>query len=68
MFILIPAINKERVIYFPFGSVENGDYFCFDLENNWVVIYIHELQKFRYVCDSFEELLGMMDQNERNEF
>ena len=55
---LLPIFNSEDIKLFPFASVGNGDYFCFDLEANNVVLYLHELQSTRYVCDSFTQLLN----------
>ena len=55
---LLPIFNCKEISLFPFASVGNGDYFCFDLESNTVVLYLHELQSTRYVCDSFTELLN----------
>ena len=43
---------------FPFGSVGNGDYFCFDLLNNQVVLYQHETGAVWPVCKTFEEFLS----------
>ena len=54
---LLPIFNSETITLFPFASVGNGDYFCFDLETNTVVLYLHELQSTRYVCDSFTQLM-----------
>lgn len=55
---LFPIFNCEEIVLFPFASVGNGDYFCFDLETNKVVLYLHEFQSTRYVCDSFTQLLN----------
>lgn len=54
---LLPIFNCEEITLFPFASVGNGDYFCFDLEAKNVVLYLHELQSTRYVCDSFTQLM-----------
>ena len=54
---LLPIFNNETITLFPFARVGNGDYFCFDLETNTVVLYLHELQSTRYVCDSFTQLM-----------
>ena len=54
---LLPIFNSETITLFPFASVGNGDYFCFDLEANTVVLYLHELQSTRYVCDAFTQLM-----------
>lgn len=51
--------------YFPFGSVGNGDYFCFDLKkNNVVVLYVHEIQKVYYLCDTFTQLVNKFIEEE----
>lgn len=57
---LLPIFNGEVVKLFPFASVGNGDYFCFDLEANNVVLYLHELQSTRYICDSFTQLIDCL--------
>ena len=55
---LIGIFNDGPVKLFPFASVGNGDYFCFDLPTNTVVLYLHEIDKTIYVCDSFTQLLS----------
>ena len=57
---LIGLFNDGPVKLFPFTSVGNGDYFCFDLTTNTVVLYLHEIDKTIYVCDSFSQLLSML--------
>ena len=57
---LIGILNDGPVKLFPFASVGNGDYFCFDLTTNTVVLYLHEIDKTIYVCDSFSQLLSML--------
>lgn len=59
---LIPIINETEIVFFPFASVGNGDYFCFDLKGNAVVLYIHELSEFRYVCDTYSHFLDMLEE------
>lgn len=43
---------------FPFGSVGNGDYFCFDLAKEQIVLYQHETGAIWPVCKTFEEFLS----------
>lgn len=50
---------KENAL-FPFGNVGNGDYFCFDLNENIVVLYQHEKDKTVPICKSFAEFLDML--------
>ena len=57
---LIPIINETEVVFFPFASVGNGDYFCFDLKENVVVLYMHEVSEFKYVCDTYSQFLDML--------
>ena len=57
---LIGIFNDGPVKLFPFASVGNGDYFCFDLTTNTVVLHLHEIDKTIYVCDSFSQLLSML--------
>ena len=57
---LIGIFNDGPVKLFPFASVGNGDYFCFDLTTNTVVLYLHEIDKTIYACNSFTQLLSML--------
>lgn len=52
--------QKFSQIYLRFASVGNGDYFCFDLESDTVVLYLHETQTTQYVCDSFSCLMAFL--------
>ena len=54
---LLPALNDKVIQLFPFASVGNGDYFCFDLTENIVVLYQHEKQTTVYVCNTFSQFL-----------
>ena len=48
---------------FPFGSVGNGDYFCFDLSKEskeQIVLYQHETRAIWPVCRTFEEFLSLI--------
>ena len=54
---LLPALNDKVIQLFPFASVGNGDYFCFDLTENIVVLYQHEKQITVYVCNTFSQFL-----------
>lgn len=47
---------------FPFGSVGNGDYFCFDLLKKQVVLYQHETGAVWPVCKNFEEFLSRISE------
>ena len=53
------TIAKNQL--FPFGTVGNGDYFCFDLKNHQVVLYLHETLKIMQVCKTYSELLSMIE-------
>lgn len=57
---LLPIFNHEEIKLFPFASVGNGDYFCFDLTSQSVVLYLHEIQTVQYVSSSFSELLSKL--------
>ena len=46
--------------YFPFGSVGNGDYFCFDLKTGNVILYTHENSKVYPICKTFTELINSL--------
>ena len=57
---LAQIINPGPIRLFPFGIVGNGDYFCFDLPTDTVLLYLHETGETIYVCDSFTQLLTMI--------
>ena len=57
---VFPIINGKGTRYFPFGNVGNGDYFCFDLKENMVVLYIHEKMEMTKVCNTFTQLMNMI--------
>lgn len=54
---VLPALNKSEITLLPFAGVGNGDYFCFDLQNDSVVFWMHETNKVFSVCDTFTQLL-----------
>lgn len=60
IFNLVHIFNSDKITLFPFAGVGNGDYFCFDLINNTVVLYLHEIQENRYVCDTFTQLMNKL--------
>lgn len=60
---LLPIFNEGDICLFPFASVGNGDYFCFDLKNNTVVLFQHELQSVIFVCDTFSQFLKKLAAN-----
>ena len=60
IFDLLPILNGSTPTLFPFASVGNGDYFCFDLEADCVVVYLHETLTTQYVCQTFTELLDSL--------
>lgn len=60
IFEMIYILNDNAIKLFPFASVGNGDYFCFDLESDTVVLYLHETQTTQYVCDSFSCLMASL--------
>ena len=55
---LFPIFNCVDGALFPFASVGNGDYFCFDLVSETVVLYLHEIQSTYNVCKTFTELMN----------
>lgn len=55
---LVGIFNGDSIKLFPFASVGNGDYFCFDLAEKNVVLYMHEIQSIQYVCETFTELMN----------
>lgn len=60
IFELVHLFNNGTLKYFPFASVGNGDYYCFDLDNYQVVLYLHEYNSYLYVCENFRQLLQMI--------
>ena len=60
VYLLIDAINESERRYFPFGSVGNGDYFCFDLKTGKVVLYAHEQNTFYDICSSYTEFMNRL--------
>ena len=59
-FSLFNIFDEGKRKYFPFGDVGNGDYFCFDINKNQVVLYCHETQETVFVCNTFTEFLKMI--------
>ena len=57
---MLPSFNEGTIRFFPFGSVGNGDYFCFDLLNDTVILYLHETETALPICKTFSELLDML--------
>lgn len=55
---LFNVLDEGSKKYFPFGSVGNGDYFCFDLKSQKVVLYSHESERVYAICDTFTELIN----------
>lgn len=60
IFDLIGVFNEGAVTLFPFAEVGSGDYFCFDLVQGIVVLWLHEVQRTQYVCDTFSQLLDSL--------
>lgn len=50
----------EDTRYFPFANTGSGNYFCFDLKKNQVVLWIHETDDIIYICDTFTKFQKMM--------
>ncbi|MDO4650033.1 MAG: SMI1/KNR4 family protein [Eubacteriales bacterium] len=57
---IFKIMQEKQKNLFPFGSVGNGDYFCFDLLKQDVVLYMHEKDITIYVCKSYTELLSLL--------
>ena len=49
------VIEDKR--YFPFANTGTGNYYCFDLHKNNVVLWLHETETIVYLCDTFSELM-----------
>lgn len=59
-FSLYEAIDNSSRRYFPFGSVGNGDYFCFYMQTQHIVYYQHETQKTYEICETFSEFITLL--------
>lgn len=51
---------KQGKKIFPFGTVGNGDYYCFDLEKTGVVLYLHEKDEIVRLCKTYSELISRL--------
>lgn len=61
VFVLYEIMKQRGHHLFPFASVGNGDYFCFDLDHeNRVVYWFHENDTVYPVCRTFRELTEML--------
>lgn len=58
VFEMMERFQSEQKALFPFGSVGNGDYFCFDLSTGTVVLWQHENDEINYICGSFSSLMN----------
>ena len=59
-FSLYEAIDNSSRKYFPFGSVGNGDYFCFNMQTQHIVYYQHETQKAYDICETFSVFITLL--------
>lgn len=46
--------------YIPFAITEFGDAICVNIDNEFIGLYLHELDKFEYVCDNIEKFLNIL--------
>lgn len=60
IYFLFELLKEQKFNLFPFAGVGNGDYFCFDLKKQTVVLYEHETDKIIEVCKTFNDLLDMI--------
>ena len=63
---LVEILNPGPIRLFPFAAVGNGDYFCFDLADQTVVLYRHEYRTTVYVCQTFTQLLCSITEEDLN--
>lgn len=47
--------------YFPFADTDFGDYFCFNLKEKQIVLYLHETGNIIPICDTFTKFLKMLN-------
>lgn len=60
---LFGILNDSEKRLFPFGRTGNGDYFCFQLQNNnYVVFYDHETESIHPICSSYTEFMNLLEQ------
>ncbi len=48
--------------YVPISETGFGDYFCYDPDTWSIILYLHETGSIADVCDSFEELLSLIEE------
>lgn len=46
--------------YIPFAITEFGDVICIKIDNGFIELYLHELDKFEYVCDNIEKFFNIL--------
>ena len=46
--------------YIPFAITEFGDAICVNIDNEFIGLYLHEQDKFEYVCDNIEKFLNIL--------
>ena len=60
IFELYPTFSGREKDLYPFATVGNGDFYCFDLKNGGVVLWIHEIETIEKICGTFTELLDLL--------
>ena len=56
-------VMNDGSALFPIASDDFGNYFCFDLKDSTVIFLDHETDKKLYICDTFTELLTLIQTN-----
>lgn len=46
--------------YIPFGITEFGDLVCINNKNKSVKLYLHEQDKFEYICENIEKFINIL--------
>lgn len=46
--------------YIPFANTDFGDVICVNNKNENVELYLHEIDKFEYVCENIEEFIDKL--------
>lgn len=57
IYIYIDFFNKG---YIPFANTDFGDVICVNNKNENVELYLHEIDKFEYVCENIEEFIDKL--------
>lgn len=46
--------------YIPFANTDFGDVICLNNKNENIELYLHEIDKFEYVCENIEQFINKL--------